>query len=87
MYAQCNSSDIVITGPNIVISKAKLGMVVIWIDIISIIIIISFAKIIKWRQADYVQLFNQSTIKISDFTIRVKNLPLDREFDGDESIL
>jgi len=44
----------VITGPNIVISRAKLGMVVIWIDIISIIIIISFAKIIKWRQADYV---------------------------------
>jgi hypothetical protein len=60
MYAQCNSSDIVITGPNIVIviSKTKLGMVVIWIDIISIIIIISFAKIIKWRQTEYVKLFN-----------------------------
>lgn len=62
-------------------------MVVVWIDIISIIIIIFFVKILKWRLADFVKFFNKSTIKISDFTIRVKNLPLDKEFDGDESIL
>jgi len=49
MYAQCNSSTIVIPGPNIVISKQKLGMVVVWIDIVSIIVIILFAKILKWR--------------------------------------
>ena len=49
MYALCNSSDIIIPGANIAVSKQKLGMIIVWIDIITMIILICFAKITKWR--------------------------------------
>ena len=62
-------------------------MVVVWLDIISIIVIIFFAKILKWQQGEYAKYFNNQTIKISDFTVRIKNLPFDNEFDGEENIL
>lgn len=49
--------------------------------------IVCFIYVLDVKQHEYIEEYNKQTIKMSDFTIRVKNLPSDAEFGGKKEIL
>ena len=48
---------------------------------------ICFIYILDARQNEYIAQFNDDTIMMSDYTIRVKNLPKDKKYEDREEIL
>lgn len=65
--------------------KSQFGILVVFFDMGSVILIIIFAELLNNSQEDYANKFNQQTIEMTDFTIRVKNLPHhEKYFDKDD---
>ena len=61
-------------------------MVVI-IDLISVFIIMVFIKVLDRRQDEFIQQFKDDTVQVSDYTIRVKNMPKTLSYGDDDQIL
>lgn len=57
------------------IQKDSLGIIVVFFDMITVVAIILFTKILTANQNNFVDIFDQATLEMSDFTIRVGNLP------------
>lgn len=55
--------------------KDSLGVLVVFFDIATVIAMILFAKALIATQEDYVEAFDLATIQMTDFTVRVQNLP------------
>jgi len=56
-------------------------------DILSVLSVILFTWILIETQEDFVDRFNNQTIQMTDFTIRVKNLPHHKYYgDNDEAL-
>lgn len=69
------------------IQKASFGIFIVVIDLLVIMTIVCFIYLLEVMQNKYIEEYNKQTIKMSDFTIRVKNLPGEAEFGGKEEIL
>ena len=65
------------------VSKYTLGTVVVIIDMLIVICFCVFIQFLEAAQKKYVNKFKDQTIEMTDFTIRVKHLPLDKQFGGD----
>lgn len=68
-------------------AKSKLGMLVVVLDLLSVISILIFIKVIKLRQMEFISQYKQQTITMPDFAIKVKHLPNDMEFNDREPVL
>jgi hypothetical protein len=68
-------------------SKDNFGIFIVVVDLLVIMVIVCFIYLLDVSQNKYIEEFNRQTIKMSDFTIRVKNLPSEAEFGGKEEIL
>lgn len=55
--------------------KEQLGLLVVFIDILTVVCIFLFAEALNNTQEEYAAIFHSQTIEMTDFTIRVKNLP------------
>lgn len=64
------------------IDKNDFGHIIIIFDIITIFAIIIFVKVLEVTQKEYVDHFDEATLEMTDFTIRVDNLP-HHKFYGD----
>ena len=90
-------------GPNIILSvpcgyikiplsdysmdRGKFGILVVFIDMLVIIAVIIYIYVLQERQKEFIDQFNQQVIEMSDFAIRVKNLPTNLKYDDNENIL
>jgi hypothetical protein len=63
-------------------SKYMMGTAVIIIDMLIVITFCIFIKIVELAQKNYVKKFKDQTIEMTDFTMRVKHMPFDKEFGG-----
>ena len=69
------------------IQKNYFGLFVVFIDFVSVLMIIVFIYTLDNRQNEFIAAYNKKTITMSDYTIRVKNLPNDAEYGGKEEVL
>jgi hypothetical protein len=67
--------------------KKDLSAIIILIDFIVIFSLIIFAYILNSAQLAYVAKFQDDTLEMTDFTIRVKNLPHDAKYLGEDMSL
>ena len=77
--------DIPYTGYKV--AKDDFGLFIVLIDFVVVISVAVFAHVLSQRQMDYVEEFRRRTIQMSDFSLRVKNLPNDEEYGGEDRIL
>jgi hypothetical protein len=61
-------------------SKYAVGWAVVIVDIIMVIIFLIYIEILEFSQKTYVAEFKDQTIEMTDFTIRVENLPEATEY-------
>ena len=69
------------------ISKTDLSSAVVAIDIIVVVCLLIFIQVMEAGQKSFVDKFKDSTIEMTDFTIRIKNLPHDAAFGVKEEYL
>ena len=67
--------------------KDQLGVMIVFFDIFTIIGLIMFAKVLLNTQEDFVEAFDLASIQMTDFTIRVQNLPHHVHYKGRDAIL
>lgn len=68
-------------------NKDNLGVFVVFFDIFSVIAMIIFAKLLIMTQKEYALDFDLATISMTDFTIRVQNLPHHLHYGNDDHYL
>ena len=87
MVAECVITDFInpITGD--VMTKEDLGFMVVTIDLLVVVCVVLFVMALDMSQREYVDMFKDQTILMSDFTLQVKDLPLDDYYGGNEEIL
>ena len=86
-YGQCISANITIPYANYEIPKSEFGVYVVLIDVVVIFCFYFFLEVLWTRSNEYIDEFNLQAVKMSDFTIRVKNLPPDMTYGDNESFL
>jgi hypothetical protein len=59
-----------------------MGTTIVIIDMLIIVSFLVFIQILEGAQNKYVQLFKDQTIEMTDFSVRVKHMPFDKEFGG-----
>ena len=87
VQALCVAGTVDIPYTGYKIPKDDFGLMIVLIDFVVVISISVFAYILEQRQMDYVDEFRRRTIQMSDFSLRVKNLPNDEEYGDNEHIL
>ena len=85
--ATCKAEALTMPLLGISIQKNSFGLFVVFVDFVSVIMIIVFIYTLDHRQNEFIAAYNKKTMTMSDFTIRVKNLPNDAEYGGKEEIL
>lgn len=73
--ASCISPEIKNPFTGTELNKDSLGVFIVFFDIASVIAMILFTKALISNQEDYVSEFDQATIEMTDFTLRVQNIP------------
>ena len=68
-------------------TKDSLGMIISFIDFLTILSLMVFIRCLKKSQKIYLEKFKAQTIELDDFTIEMQNLPFDYEYDYDEDAL
>jgi hypothetical protein len=58
--------------------KDDFGIFVVIVDFLVVVTLICFIYILDARQNEYINQYNNDTIMMSDYTIRIKNLPKDK---------
>ena len=51
------------------------------------VLMILFVKLLAKKQREYADDFDKETIEMSDFTVRLSQMPTNKYFDGDENVL
>ena len=60
---------------------------IVFFDIATVIAIILFTTILTQTQEEYVEMFDESTIEMTDFTLRIKNLPHHAFYNNNDELL
>ena len=85
--ATCDPGDLNVPLLNIPIPKDVFGICLVLVDFLVVVLIICFINVLDLRQKQFIEQYKNQTMEMSDYTIRVKNLPNDIEYDGREEIL
>jgi hypothetical protein len=75
ILAMCEDLDIMDPFTGITIHKKDFGMIIVIVDIIVILALIIFTWALEIGQENYVKMYLDHTIEMTNFTIRIKNLP------------
>jgi hypothetical protein len=67
------------------INREDFGLIVVLIDIAVIISFICFIWFLERGQEKFIEQFEEETIEMMDFTVRVKGMPLDDMYKNDEA--
>lgn len=84
--ATCISPKIKLPGVEEEFEKEQLGLMIVFFDIATVLAIIAFTKILIGTQEEYADMFDQATIEMTDFTIRVKNLPHHKYYNNNDDL-
>ena len=76
----CEDLDLVDPFTGITINKKDFGMIIVIVDIIVILSLIMFTWALEYGQENYVKMYLDHTIEMSDFTIRISDLPDERHY-------
>jgi hypothetical protein len=60
---------------------------VVFFDALSVVICVRFVFWLKKKQNDFADRFADQTIEMNDFCIRLKNMPSNKWFNGDQQVL
>ena len=82
LVAECTDQELADPFSGKPLSKQVLGQAVVAIDVIVIICFIIFIQIMESAQEKITHKFKDQTIEMTDFTVRVKNLPEDIKYGG-----
>ena len=77
-FANCDDVDIYNPFGSEPLSKDDLGNIIVFVDIITITILIIFTWGLENGQRIYMNSFNIHTVEMQDFAIKVKNFPDER---------
>ena len=69
------------------VTKDEFGYIILITDFMVITMIILFINYLDRSQNAYIELFEDTTIEMSDFCLRFENLPYDGFYDGDEQVM
>lgn len=79
-YSKCLSDEIAIPYTSFTVDKGYFALYVVGLDIVIGFSFILFISVIRTRQEEYIVEFLMQTVQMSDFTVRVSNLPCDLEY-------
>jgi len=68
-------------------TKETLGVFVVLFDIASVVALLIFTSVLIDTQEEYAQTFDAATIEMSDYTMRVKNLPHHNKYHNNDEAL
>ena len=71
----CETEDIKLAGTNILVSKSKIAIAIVMMDILSMAIILVFVNLLILMQEDFSHWFDVSTVEMRDFTVNAYGLP------------
>ena len=87
IVGDCILDDVINPFSGDIMHKETLGVIIVSLDILVVMIVVCFITYLHRRQKDYIDQFKDQTIEMTDFTIRVENLPPDYMFQGNPEIL
>lgn len=67
--------------------KDQFGVLIVFFDMVTVSLIVIFSILLNNSQEDYAHNFNMQTIEMTDFTIRVKNLPHHEKYYDNDDVL
>lgn len=85
--AVCLADGVPIPWLNARLRKDDFGVFVVGVDFLVVVTLICFIYILDGRQQEFIDQFNNRTIMMTDYTIRIKNLPNDFEYGDRDEIL
>lgn len=71
----CETVDIKLAGTDILVSKSKIAIAIVFIDILSMAIILVFVNLLILMQEDFAHWFDVSTVEMRDFSVNTYGLP------------
>lgn len=80
-------TDLVGIKEPVVFTKGTLGLVIVGVEVLIILSFIFFVERLEKTQRNYSDLYQGNSIQMQDFAIRVRNLPVDKEYENDQEIL
>lgn len=87
VVADCILDDIINPFSGEIMHKETFGVFIVCLDIVVVLIVICFIIYLEKRQKEYIDQFKDQTIEMTDFAIKVENLPPDFMFKGNYEIL
>ena len=80
VIAFCEDYDLHLPWTDTPITKQDLGWIIVIIDIFVIIALILFTWFLENGQNNYVEMYNEMTLEMSDFSLKIKGLPDERYY-------
>ena len=87
IVSECNTDAIINPLTDNPMTKSEMGLIVCFIDMLVVVLILVLSSLLEHSQKAYTAKFKEQTLQMSDFSIRVKNLPRDIKFKGKNHIL
>jgi hypothetical protein len=78
IIAVCEDYEIQLPWLNSPISKQDLGWIIVIIDIFVIIALIMFIYFLENGQNNYVEMYNEFTLEMTDFSLKIEGIPDER---------
>ena len=85
--AVCLADGVPVPWLNARLRKDDFGVFVVGVDFLVVVTLICFIYILDGRQQEFIDQFNNRTIMMTDYTIRIRNLPNDFEYGDRDEIL
>ena len=87
MVVDCHLDDLYNPFTGELLTKESLGQIIVIIDLIVVLSFLAFTWWIEYSQTVYAKNYKDNVIEMSDFTIRVKNIPHHEQYGRDDEIL
>ena len=87
IVADCHLDELYNPFSGEVITKESFGQTIVIIDLIVVLSFLVFTQWIEYSQKLYVKSYKDHAIEMSDFTIRVKNIPHHDQYGKDDELL
>tara|TARA_B110000285_G_C14991727_1_gene546692 strand:- start:779 stop:1084 length:306 start_codon:yes stop_codon:yes gene_type:complete len=80
LIAVCEDYEMQLPWSDTLITKQDLGWIIVIIDIFVITALILFTYFLENGQNNYVEMYNEFTLEMSDFSLKIKGLPDERHY-------
>ena len=75
IMAVCEMLEIKDPFSDATINKSDLGLIVVFVDVLVIIFVLAFTWTLEIGQENFVKIFDEGTIEMQDFSLRIKRMP------------